>query len=104
MKKLLFIVCVLSFQKLSAQQNTSKPSLFLYDDISLHKNADTISAEPLQTLALTNAKGTSIKVFDGNGNAYFSADIKPITNFTVGGVLGKQTVRIYNQSKIVDSI
>ncbi len=104
MKKLFFIVCILSFQKLFAQQNT-KPSLFLYDDISLHKNADTIFAEPLQTLALTNAKGSSIKVFDGNGKHYFSSVIKPVTTFIVGCSLGKQTVRIYNHhNKIIDSI
>ena len=96
---------LLSFQTLSAQQNTSKPSLFFYDDISLHKNADTISAEPLQTLVLTNATGSSIKVFDGNGKQYFSSDIKPITTFTVGGALGKQVVRMYNnQHKTIDSI
>lgn len=105
MKKLFFIVCIISFQRLSAQQNTSKPSLFLYDDISLHKNADTIFAEPLQTLALTNAKGNSIKVFDGNGAEYFSSGIKPVTTFVAGGALGKQSVRIYNnQNKIIDSL
>ena len=104
MKKLFFIICILSFQKLSAQQNTLKPSLFLYNDISLHKNTDTIFAEPLQTLALTNTKGSSIKVFDGNGKEYFSSAIKPVTTFIAGGVLGKQVIHIYNnQNKLIES-
>lgn len=104
MKKLLFITCILCFQKISAQQNTAKPSLFLYDDVSLQQNADTITVQPLQMLALTNAKGSNIKVFDGNGKGYFTSKIKPIIHFTVGGALGKQTIRIYNQNKIIDSL
>jgi hypothetical protein len=102
MKKLFFIVCILTLQKISAQ---TKLALFVYDDVSLHANADTICIQPLQKLAVANAEGNTVKVFDGNDRLYFSADAKPVTGFTVGGALGKQTVRIYNrQNKIVDSI
>lgn len=104
MKKLLFIACMLCFQKISAQQNTAKPSLFLYANVSLQQIADTITIQPLQMLALTNAKGSNLKVFDGEGKGYFTSKIKPIIHFTVGGALGKQTIRIYNQNKITDSL
>ncbi|MEO7119450.1 MAG: hypothetical protein ABIY62_00050, partial [Ginsengibacter sp.] len=104
MKKLFFITCILCFQKISAQQNKVKPSLFLYDDVSLQKNTDTIIVSPLQTLALANSKGTSIRVFDGNDKAYFSSAVKPIIYITVGGAVGKQIIRIYNQNRIVDSL
>lgn len=70
MKKLFFIVCILSFQQLFAQQYTTKPSLFLYDDVSLQKNSDTTIVQPLQMLALRNVKGNRIKVFDGDGKKY----------------------------------
>jgi hypothetical protein len=87
-------------QILSAQQNP-KHSLFLYNNV-LRQHADTI--QPLQTLAVENVNG-SIKVFDGNGKQYFSSETKPITTFIVGGSLGKQVVRIYNnQNKIIDSL
>jgi hypothetical protein len=102
MKKLLVIVCILSFKKIFAQQHAS---LFLYDDVSLQKHSDTTTVHPLQKLAIAYAKGTSLKVFDGNGNVYFSSAINPITNFTVGGALGKQTVRIYNnKNQSTDSL
>jgi hypothetical protein len=90
---------------LSAQQNLSKPALFLYDNISLQKYSDTIPVKPLQMLALINTPGNNIKVFDGDGKVYFSSIAKPITKFIVGGALGKQLIRIYNnQNKITDSI
>lgn len=89
---------------LSAQQNITKPSLFLYDNVSLQKNIDTTVIQPLQILALTNTKGNNIKVFDGDGREYFSSSIKPVIHFVVGGALGKQTVRTYNQNKIIDSL
>jgi hypothetical protein len=102
MKKIILIALLFSAFNLSAQQ--TRPFLFLYDDISLKPFADTTSVQPLQKLAIINANGNTIKVFDGNGKEYFSSSIKPITGFTVGGALGKQTVRIYNQNKISDSI
>ncbi|MEO8415450.1 MAG: hypothetical protein ABI472_17450 [Ginsengibacter sp.] len=104
MKKLFFITCIISFQKISAQQSIAKPSLFVYDNVSLQQNTDTITVQPLQKLALTNAKGSNIKVFDGDGREYFSSPTKLIIHFIVGGSLGKQTIWIYNQNKIIDSL
>ncbi len=57
MKKLFFFICILNVQKISAQQGIAKPFLFLYDNLSLQQNTDTITIQPLQMLALTNAKG-----------------------------------------------
>jgi len=100
-----FSCLVLVAGSLSAQKNGKQPSLFLSDDVSLQKRSDTAIVQPLQQLAIANAKGTTIKVFDGNGKEYFSADVKPVTNFTVGGALGKQVIRIYDhQNKAIDSI
>ncbi|MEO7046405.1 MAG: hypothetical protein ABI091_13930, partial [Ferruginibacter sp.] len=104
MTKLLFITCILCFQKIAAQQNVVKPSLFLYDNVSLRQNADTMIVQPLQLLALVNAKGSNIKVFNGDGKEYFSSLTKPIIHFTAGGALGKQIIRIYNQDRIIDSL
>jgi hypothetical protein len=105
MKKILFILCILIMQRAICQQQTLKPSLFLYDDVALQQREDTTAVQPLQKLAVSNIKGNTIKVFDGNDREYFSSPVKSITEFTVGGALGKQVVRVYNQQNtITDSI
>lgn len=96
MKMIAFIFFLLAAHNISAQRNTIKSSLFLYNDVSLQKHSDTTTVQPLQQLAVTNAKGMNIKVFDGNDKEYFSSAVKPITNFIVAGALGKQAIRIYN--------
>jgi hypothetical protein len=64
---------------------------------------DTIS--PLQQVAVVNVKGSSVKVFDGAGREYFSAQLKNTPVFQVGGALGTHVIRIYDASKkITDSI
>lgn len=102
MKKIILIALLFFTFNLLAQQ--TKPFLFLYDDISLKPFADTTSVAPLQKLAITNAKGSAIKIFDGCGKEYFSSSIKAVTGFTAGGALGKQVVRIYDRNKITDSL
>jgi hypothetical protein len=60
---------------------------------------------PLQQVAVVNAKGTSMKVFDGNGREYFSAPLNGTPLFQAGGALGTQVVRIYDKNKkVTDSI
>jgi hypothetical protein len=100
MKKIILIALLFSEFKLSAQ---TKPVLFLNDSAS-YPPLYTLKAQPLQQLALGNIKGGSIKVFDGHGREYFSSAAKTITNFIVGGALGKQVVRVYDQNKLTDSI
>ena len=99
MKKLFSAFLLLAVLKLPAQEK--KSVLLLYKETG-SKNIDTV--QPLQQLAVVNVKGGSIKVFDGNGKAYFSSPIKPVTSFTVGGALGKQVARIFEQNKITDSL
>lgn len=100
MKKIILLVLLFTTLNISAQQQ-SKPALFAYN---VAKNSlDTV--QPLQQLALTNLKAGSIKVFDGNGRAYFSSPVFSLKTFTAGGALGKQIIRVYNnQNKITDSI
>lgn len=65
--------------------------------------SDTVS--PLQQVAVVNAKSNFIKVFDGQGNEYFSAPVKNTPVFQAGGALGTQVVRMYDANKkIIDSI
>ena len=80
--------------------------LFSYSKLVQNKDHAAISsAQPLEVVALTNAKGNTIRVFDGKGKEYVDTPVKQITTFTVGGALGKQFIRIYNNHKVtVDSI
>lgn len=81
------------------------PILFSYDRLTQQKqHLQITSAEPLQTLALLNLKGSAIKVFDGEGKEYASSPVKKITTFTVGGSLGNHSIRVYNNNKVTDSI
>jgi hypothetical protein len=90
---------------LFAQGNTSHPVLLSYDGLTQkNEHVQIVPVQPLQTLALINAKGNFIKVFDGRGKEYYSSQIKPVLTFTAGGGLGRQVVRIYKQNKITDSI
>ena len=66
-----FSCLVLVAGSLSAQKNGKQPSLFLSDDVSLQKRSDTAIVQPLQQLAIANAKGTTIKVFDGMARNIF---------------------------------
>jgi hypothetical protein len=105
-KNLLIIFLLISFiPVLSAQKKVLKPSLLFYNNISLQPDKDTITVVPLQKLAVSGTKGKTIKVFDGNGRQYFASPVLSITPFIVGGALGRQVVRIYNnQNKATDSI
>ncbi|MEP6947899.1 MAG: hypothetical protein ABI863_01430 [Ginsengibacter sp.] len=80
--------------------------LFSYSKLLRDKDHTAISsAQPLEVIALTTAKGNTISVFDGEGKEYASYPVKNITTFTVGGALGKHIIRMYNsQHKPVDSI
>ena len=80
--------------------------LFSYSKLAQNKDHAAISsAQPLEVIALINVKGNIVRVFDGKGKEYASVPVKKITTFTVGGALGKHTIRIYNsQNKPVDSI
>jgi hypothetical protein len=76
----------------------ARSQTFLYKS-----GSDTVS--PLQRVAIVNAKGASMKVFDGAGREYFSAQLKSTRAFQAGGALGTHTVRIYDEDrKIIDSI
>src|SRR3954452_22525002 len=97
---ILLFFCIQAF----AQQNTAKPTLFLHGSNSF-RQTDSSFAQPLQQLGLVNVKGTSISVFDAKGRAYFSSPLKAVKLFTVGGALGKQIVRVYNNQHVaVDSV
>jgi len=80
--------------------------LFSNSKLSQHNNYTAISsAQPLEVLSLTNVKGTTIRVFDGEGREYAYLGAKKITTFTVGGALGTHTIRLYNDRNVpVDSI
>ena len=80
--------------------------LFSNSKLSQHRNYTAISsAQPLEVLSLTNVKGTTIRVFDGEGQEYAYLHAKKITTFTVGGALGTHLIRIYNDRNVpVDSI
>jgi hypothetical protein len=100
MKKIILIALLFFEFNLSAQQ--TKPFLFLHKN-NTREFLDTM--QPLQRVGISNVKGGSIKVFDGHGKEYFSSAAKPIINFIVGGALGKQVVRVYNdQQETTDSI
>ena len=105
-KRILLQMCLLLCGDfLFAQENVTHPILISYSSLTYDKNHVQItSAQPLQVLALVNAKGNAIKVFDGEGREYAAAVVSKITTFTVGGALGKHTIRFYNENKIVDSI
>ncbi len=102
MKKIAIVFLLLiKFSGVPFAQNATL-SLFIHDDVSLKPFKDTI--QPLQILTITNTKGNSFKVYDGNGKEYYSSAIKDVSSFIVGGALGRQTIRLYDQTKLRDSI
>jgi hypothetical protein len=108
LRKIFLQACLLiGFCKFSfAQESTAQPALISYSSlVQTNGHTQITSANPLDELALVNAKGSSIKVFDGEGKEYASAPVSKIVKFKVGGALGKHTLRFYdNQNKIEDSI
>lgn len=77
MKKIILNLLAFGLTQITCAQNTIRPFLFFYDDVSLH-HSDTAIVQPLQKLAVANVKGI-IKVYDAAGKEYFSSGAKPIT-------------------------
>ncbi|HEY6977213.1 MAG TPA: hypothetical protein VH396_13045, partial [Chitinophagaceae bacterium] len=101
-----FVFILISINNFLIAQKATDMELFSNKNFPGSSNYSQItSAQPLEELALLNAKGNTIKVFDGNNNEYFSSAIKQITTFTVGGALGTHTIRVYDGSKkVIDSL
>ncbi len=63
------------------------------------------SARPLEQLYISNPKGKSVVVSDGEGRVYFSSMAKPVIYFAVGGALGTHNVRMLDANKkVIDSL
>jgi hypothetical protein len=52
------------------------------------------TARPLDEMLLADAPGKTLVVADGAGKEYFRTPVKPVVAFTVGGALGRHTLRI----------
>lgn len=104
LKKSSVCILFLAGSHLLFAQNKTKPILFLYNNISWQP-AGSVVIQPLQQLGVRDIKGKNIKVADSKGSIYFSSPLQTFTTFRVGGALGKQTVRIYNnENKQTDSL
>lgn len=106
LKKFGFTLFLCSSLNFLFAQDHAKTLLVSYNDLSSNSTPHEItSTHPLEQLALLNAKGNTIKIFDGNGKEYFSSVVKQPVAFIVGGALGTHTVRIYDANKkISDSL
>lgn len=104
-KKTSLLLLLFLFNNFLSAQDTPQPVLFACKDISTNtQHIKAGSAKPLEQLALLNAKGNTIKVFDSNGKEYFSSAGKSLITFTVGGALGTHIIRMCSANKIADSL
>ncbi|MCK5461833.1 MAG: hypothetical protein KAI95_02415, partial [Bacteroidales bacterium] len=73
------------------------PGPILLQDNSVGVFLECSKAEPLQTIYLAGAEGSSVSVFDGSGKKYFQAENDQLIMFRAGGALGIHTVKIYDR-------
>ncbi|MDP4250106.1 MAG: hypothetical protein Q8918_08365, partial [Bacteroidota bacterium] len=63
-----------------------------------------VSVKPLEKLAVASAKGSYMKVYDGNGRQYALLPLHGLTEFVVGGALGRQMLKVFNsKGQITDT-
>ena len=64
-----------------------------------------VAARPLEIIAVAGKPGAILKVYDGKGRQYVLMPMKPVTDFTAGGALGRHTAKIFDaKGKLTDTM